>query len=129
MRFDGAREQHLVVTRAAADAMDEMIDLVDERVEERPHLGREMREHLTEGELGIHGDGLRKAPHGILAMLADFLRDAGAFLESRGEREHGIGVTTQEVELLLLEEREERAVFLQLVAQALGNKFPGSTHG
>jgi len=129
MSLNGAGKQHLVLPSVSADAVNEMIDLVDQRVEQGLHFDGEMRQHLPETGFGGTATFDRKGVDTLFTTFAAGMRGARLVFNGLSERSDLIGVATEEVGLLLFEKGEQGAIFLQLIAQAFGNKFPGYIHG
>src|SRR5690349_14355243 len=67
--LDRAGEHHLVLASAAADAMDQVIDLINERGDQRMHLGGEMMDELAKRGIFGLGDGGGETAYGLFAML------------------------------------------------------------
>ena len=60
---------------------------------------------------------------------AQLFEQTRLLLDGRHGGEHGGGIAPVKGTLLLFEETQQAAVFLQLVAQAAGNYFPSGFHG
>ena len=126
--FDSAREHHLILACTATYAVDEMVDLVDQRVDQRMHFGGEVVDQLTQRGVFRLGDRRCELTDGLFAVIADVVSAADLLFERGGESENGVGIAAEEVRLLVFEETEQSSVFLQFVAQAFSDKFPGGTH-
>jgi hypothetical protein len=128
MCFDRAGEEHLIMTCAATDAVDEVINLVHQCAYQRMHFSWEMVDELAQRGVGALGDREGEEAHSLFAVFADAVRTADLLFQRAGEGEDGVGVATEKVGLLIFEKTEQGAVFLQFVTQAFSDKFPGSAH-
>jgi hypothetical protein len=129
MHFDGPLEEKGILPDAPAGAMDETVDLVDERFEHRPDRLRKAGQQLPEGGIGGAALGGGKIAHHPFPMEAFLRRQTRLLLDGRHGGEHGGSIAPVKGTLLLFEKSQQAAVFLQLVAQAGGNCFPSGIHG
>jgi hypothetical protein len=106
VRLDRAGEEHLVMTGAATDAVDEVVDLVHERAYQRMHFSRDVMDELAQRGVGALRSGKSEKAHGLLAVLANGVGAANLFFQRAGESEDGVGVTTEKVGLLVFEKTE-----------------------
>ncbi len=129
MRLNRACEQHLILPGVTPDAMDEMVDLVDQGIEKRLHFDREVRQHLPETRVGRTATFRGEGVDALFAAFTARVRRAGLLLDGKSKRSDLVSVTTEKVGLLLLEEGKQGTILLQFVTQTFSDKFPGYIHG
>ena len=129
VELDGAREQRVVVAADAADAVEEMVHLVDEGLDQRAGVGLDERQQRAEGRGAGPGVPEGEPGNGSLALAAAVLEVAGLLLDGDGEAHHLVGVALEKKFLLVFEQREQAAVFGEFGAQAPGDVLPGGGSG
>jgi len=106
----GTGEDGVVLARAAAHAVQEVVDLVKEGGEERALVFGEKRDEAAEtgvSRLGIRGSETRYPSLAIKAMAGGLI---GKFLDGLRGIGNGFHLSAPELVLLLVEEREQAAV-------------------
>lgn len=128
MSLDRSRKQDLVLACATPDAVDQVVDFVDQRLDQWLNFCRKKFEQLAQT------DGARllvfrgKDQRGLFPALAAGLHILHLRFDRGGQVENGGRVSAQKIGLLVFEKPEQSAIFLQLVAQAFSDCFPRCAH-
>src|SRR4051812_32684864 len=121
MTLDRTGKENLVLASAPADAVNGMINFVDQGFDQGLHLARKQRnqspEALLLGNVVLAGKNLDK----LLAPFTGRVSGRRLLLNRAYEAEHCVGIATEKVRLLVFEEPEEGTVFLQFATQAFND--------
>jgi len=124
MKFERAGEQRVVVPAGAAHAMQEMIDFVDQRFEQRTRINFDVGQKSARRRRGRQPTARRKRRDDLLALIAAVLQDVHLILDFAAEAKDGIGIPFEETFLLEFEQAQELAVFREFLAKRFNDAMP-----
>jgi hypothetical protein len=124
VKLERATQQGVIVPAGAANPVQQMVDFVDQRFEERTSISFDMREQSTNGHRLSETERCGKAADGLFAILTTGLKNMRLRLDLASEAEHGIGVALEQGFLLLFEKTEECSVLDEFLSQTFGYKLP-----
>jgi hypothetical protein len=107
----------MVLTAGPTNAVQEMIDLVDQRFQQRTRV------FFNAGQQGPQRDRRRLAAinretgNGLLAMAAALVENLGLVFDFPTEAEDSVSIAPEKAFLLLLEKIEERAILGEFLAK------------
>jgi hypothetical protein len=117
--------QHLmIVATGATHAVKEMVDLVDQRFEQRPGGGFNVREQRAQGGILSFTVTGGKGDDRLLAANAAVLQNARLVFDLAAETENGVRVALEKTFLLLLEQAKKFAVFSEFLPETFSDALP-----
>ncbi len=128
MRLDRPDQEKAVVARDAADARHEAVQVLDQGLEERARLLRNVRKEGAHGHRARQALGLREFAGRPLALLAAAGHDPDLLVDLVRGAQDARRLALEEEHLLLLEDLEEPPVLGELGAQAIGDDLPEDVH-
>jgi hypothetical protein len=129
VQLHGARKQQVILPGDAAHAMDEPVDFVDERLQQRPGFVVDGGQQRTQRDIGRPAQSGGERADAFLAPMTGILSPLGGFLDGLDELQEAAGIAVENALLLFLEQAQQATVFLNFVAQAIGDLFPNDVHG
>ena len=119
----------MVVSRDPSDPVNEDVDLLDERLDERACIGRKGGEQRAYRGVGWLSVDTCIASHRGFALATALVQHPDLDLDVPADTEDCVGVMREKAGLLILIEVVKSAVLGDLLAETIRNMVPGEVHG
>lgn len=124
MQLERASQECVIVPAGAADAMQEVVHLIDQRLEQGPRVSLDVWEQRANGGIGRLPDRLGQGDDGLLAALPAILQYMRLVLDLAAQTKDGVRIAHEQALLLLFEQTEQGTVFDQFLSQTFGYELP-----
>ena len=124
VQFERPRKQRVIVPAGAAHSVQQVIDFVHERLEQRTSRCFDVREQRAQRGGFRETNARREGADDLFAVGATVLQNVRLVFDLAAETENAISVTFEKTFLLLLEETEEFAVFSEFLPETFGDALP-----
>ena len=127
-KFEALSKEHVVLAEATAGSMEEVVDFLNERDQERAADFRKKRQEGHEGGIRLNPGLQSGLPHEPLPLEAFFCAALNLLLDPSCQGEEPLGVMAKDELLLLLEEVQQSPVFLELVLKGCNYRVNSEVH-
>jgi hypothetical protein len=124
VHVEGAGQHRVIMAARATHAVQQVIDLVDEGLEQWASGCFDMRQERAQGRiLGLAQAGCERH-YRLLATATALLKDAGLILDFATKTEDAIRITFEKTFLLLLKQAKKFAVFSEFLPETFSDALP-----
>ena len=128
-QLDRSSEQHMIVPCDPADPVDEHVDLLYQRLDERARIRRKCGEKRADRGARRLPVGTRIAHNRGLALATALVEDPHLDLDVPADAQDGVGVLGEKPGLLILVKTVKGAVLGDFLAETIRYMVPGEVHG